>query len=99
MIEVIIRHKGSKAELGRIEIENVGGTEDEGDYSIRFGVERIAAVGVHRRGIFAFPRRKYNVLALLRQALSTLELDELELDSGDLDMNNTSTGNILNRGL
>lgn len=98
MIEVIIRHKGSKAELGRIEIENVGGTEDEGDYSVRFGVERIKAVGIHRRGFLSFPRKKYNVMALLLQALNTLEPDELELESGDLDISNVPKGNILNRG-
>lgn len=88
MIEVIIRHKGSEGELARIEIENVGvtpervGDTDEiielADYSVRFGVEKGFEVGLHQRGIFNFPRKQYNVLALLLQALNTLEPRDLE---------------------
>lgn len=84
MIEVIIRHVGSEAELGRIEIENVD-TDDGGNtatYSIRFGVEKITGVGIHQRPIFNFPRKRYNVLALLLQALNTLEERDLELGAG-----------------
>jgi len=82
MIEVIIRHQGTEVELGRIEIENVSddGAAEFGNYSVRFGVERIGSVGVHQRGILNFPRTKYNVLALLLQALNTLDPPELELD-------------------
>lgn len=85
MIEVIIRHKASKVELGRIDIENVSddGAGDFANYSVRFGVERLGAIGVHQRGISQFPRTKYNVLALLLQALNTLEPSDLELD-GDI---------------
>jgi hypothetical protein len=81
MLEVIIRHVGSEVELGRITIENL--TEGDGelaDYSIRFGVDRHEAVGVHQRAILAFPRHKYNVFGLLLQALNTLDPRELELD-------------------
>lgn len=80
MIEVIIRHAASGAELGRIEIENVGGNEENGDYSVRFGVEKIRSVGVHQRGFMNFPRKQYNVLGLLLQALSTLEPQDLQID-------------------
>ena len=96
MIEVIIRHKGSGVELGRIDIENL--TEDAdadvADYSVRFGVERIGSVGVHQRGVLAFPRKKYNVLALLRQALATLEPNELELE-GDFEKRTYKKHNML----
>ena len=81
MIEVIIRHKGADVELGRIEIENVSDSAGEmGHYSVRFAVERIGRVGLHQRGILDFPRTKYNVLALLLQALNTLVPEDLELD-------------------
>lgn len=78
MIEVIIRHVGSEVELARIEIENVSVSDDSGDYSVRFGVHKGEGLGFHQRGIFGFPRTKYNVLALLLQALNTLEPRELE---------------------
>lgn len=82
MIEVVIRHKESGAELGRIEIENVteDGQAEFANYSVRFGVERIKGVGLHRRGMLNFPRKKYNVLGLLFQALNTLEQEEMELE-------------------
>lgn len=83
MIEVIIRHKGTGAQLGKIDIENMSQSEtaEFADYSIRFGVERIKSVGVHQRGIIGFPRTRYNVLGLLLQALNTLDPSDLELDS------------------
>jgi len=81
VIEVLILHKETGTQLGRINIENVSGVDDEhGDYSVKFGVERIASVGIHRRSVLNFPRKQYNVLALLRQALNTLEPYELKLD-------------------
>lgn len=84
MIEVRITHDGE--EIGLIQIERVGDRlGGDADYSIKFGVERIASVGTHRRAMLAFPRRQYNVLALLRQALNTLEPDELKLE-GDPDV-------------
>lgn len=83
VIIVTIKHAESGALLGEIKIENVSASAgDLGDYSVRFGVEKIGAVGVHQRGIMNFPRTKFNVLALLRQALATLEEDELSL-TGD----------------
>lgn len=80
MIEVIVRHMGSETELARIEIENVSTTDDGlyGNYSVRFGVNKVGGVGLHRRGVLHFPRTKYNVLALLIQALSTLDPQDLE---------------------
>lgn len=83
MIEVIIRVKGEQFPLARVEIENLSGYGgDTADYSVRFGVDKMDGLGLHQRGIRAFPRKKYNVLALLRQALMTLEERDLELDGG-----------------
>ena len=84
MIDVIIMHRESNTELGRIIIENVSTQEDEaeGSYSVRFAVDRCGAVGVHQRGISHFPRLRYNVLALLLQALNTLDESELKLTDG-----------------
>lgn len=81
MIEVVIRNGATGQELARVHIRNLE-TEytDEADYGVKFVVERGSAVGLHRRRIFSFPRRKYNALALLRQALETLEPEELELE-------------------
>lgn len=83
MIEVIIRHKNSTVEIARIEIEHVSEDQEAeyGDYSVRYAVERIIGVGIHQRGIFHFPRTRYNVLGLLLQALNTLDPHELELDA------------------
>lgn len=81
VIEVVIRQQGTDIELGRIEIEHLSDDDGErGNYSVRFGVERIGRVGIHQRGVLGFPRKKYNVLALLLQALNTLEPSDLELD-------------------
>ena len=77
-----MRHKGTGAELARIEIENMtDGDLDFADYSIRFGVERGRGIGLYQRGIHLFPRKEYNVLALLIQALSTLSPEELKLEN------------------
>lgn len=80
VIEVTIKHVESKRELARITIENTGGTTDKGDYSIRIAADRVGAVGIIQRGVYGFPRLRYNVLALLLQALKTLDEDELRLE-------------------
>lgn len=83
MIEVRITAKGGDLELARIKIENVGGDSEHGNYSVEFAVNRaLGAVGLHRRSFDNFPRQKYNALALLRQALMTLDEKELELEDG-----------------
>lgn len=87
MIEVIIREKGSSEELAHIEIENLSGDVDYADYAIKVATEKGKSVGVHKRGLVNFPRKKYNVLALLLQALNSFEPRDLELDGnpiGDL---------------
>lgn len=85
MIEVLILHKESRTELGYIEIENISPEHPElGDYVIKFAVEKISSVGIHTRGFSKFPRKKYNVLALLLQVLNTLGEEDLEL-SGEID--------------
>lgn len=81
MIEVIIRHQESGTEIAKVTIENLTeGDSQYADYSVRFGVEKGKSVGIHSRGILGFPRQRYNVLALLLQALNTLEPRELEWD-------------------
>lgn len=89
MIEVSITSHGGKRELAKIRIENVTDYEilenpdyDHGDYSVQFVVDRCMAIGTHRRGMWGFPRTKYNVLGLLLQALNTLDPKELELEDG-----------------
>jgi hypothetical protein len=83
VIEVHITTKGGKQELGKIEIENVATYPDgTGDYSVRFAVDRVHAVGIHQRLLGNFPRLEYNVLALILQALNTLEPEELKLEDG-----------------
>lgn len=79
MLRCSITSGGS--ELCLIEIENVGGTSAEGDYAVRFISSRGTAIGIHARSLHKFQRTKYNSLALLLQALSTLEESELRLES------------------
>lgn len=79
MIEVVISDQ--HGELAKIRIENVEIHDDKtADYSIQFAVDRINAVGLYRRAVYRFPRSQLNVLALVRQALSTLEEKELRLE-------------------
>ena len=82
MIEVFVKKDGQQ--IARIQIENITNKEDLkdgfGDYEVKFAVERGNAVSMHRRLIFGFPRKRYNVLALVRQALHTLEERELYLE-------------------
>ena len=96
MIEVII--KSGRKELGRIKIEHLSGSEATfGDYSIQFGVDTGEGFAVYQRSVDHFPRKRYNVLALLRIALSALEEKELTLDA-DPDQDATSPSNLA-RGL
>ena len=83
MIEVTLT-LNNKTELGRIKIINLLEERDDdlSDYSVQFAVERCGAVGLHQRAIHDFPRTKYNVLALLFQALKTLDESELKLEDG-----------------
>lgn len=90
MIEVWITKNGEP--LATIEIKNQGvieslldGTEFA-DYSVKFGVDRGSAVGIHSRVMNLFPRNRINVLGLVRQALMLLEEKELKLEPGyDID--------------
>lgn len=67
-------------QLAEIWIRKTSGNQEHGNYSVKYAVERGMAVGVHQRGIDEFPRKRYNVLALLLQALNTLSPKELELE-------------------
>lgn len=76
-----MRHVGSNKELAKITVENVSDEAGEfGNYSVQIGVEKGKSVGIHQRGLIGFPRKKYNVLGLLLQALLTLDARELEWD-------------------
>lgn len=72
-------------ELGLVRITNLEDSDDPeyGNYSIELGVDTAAGFAVYQRSIESFPRKKFNALALLRQALNTLEEKELRLD-GDI---------------
>jgi hypothetical protein len=80
MIEVLILKNDQP--IAKIEIKNVepNSNTDYADYSVRFAVERGSAVGLHRRLFFSFPRKQLNALALVRQALMTLDEKELQLE-------------------
>lgn len=81
MIEVEIKLNGEI--LARMEIKSESlAEEDLADYSVKYAVERGSAIGLHKRMLYGFPRKRYNALALLRQALMTLEEKELELERG-----------------
>lgn len=86
MIEVRIEKKDQHL-IAKIEIENLADSDDPelGNYTIRIGVDNAQGdSAVYQRHIEAFPRTKYNVLALLLQALNTLTPEELQLaDSTD----------------
>jgi hypothetical protein len=100
MIEVYICKDGEP--LAQIEIKNTGLVHvgDLADYTVRFGVDRGSAVGVHSRTMYGFPRKHLNVLALVRQALNTLDEKELSLEPGyDPDAPEASLSSSLARGL
>ena len=86
MIEVISKKNGEP--IGYIEIKNLNTqprTPQEkpnefADYNIKYAVERGSAVGTHVRNIYGFPRKYYNVFALVLQALNTLDEKELKLE-------------------
>jgi hypothetical protein len=97
MIEVIILKNGEP--LATVEIKNVQVHSDgTADYRVLFAVERGSAVGIHRRPIFRFPRKRLNALALLRQALNTLDEKELELER-DFNPDETTVSTDLARRL
>lgn len=80
MIEVVIR--SGRKELGRIRLENVTATPTEyGDYTVQFGVDTGEGWAVYQRKVEHFARKRYNVLGLIRLALSALEEKELSLDT------------------
>jgi hypothetical protein len=79
LIEVDIRLNGEP--LGHIKILNVTERVTEfADYKVEFRVERGTALGAHKRMIYGFPRKQYNVFALILQALNTLNEKDLKLE-------------------
>ena len=83
---ITVQVKIGSWEMAHIRIENLNDSTDPeiGNYSIQFAVDTAEGVAVYQRHIEQFPRKKFNTLALLRQALQTLEEKELSLD-GDPD--------------
>jgi hypothetical protein len=70
-------------ELGRIDIEKLSQTlNGHADYSVRYAVDRVHAIGLHGRVIGGFDPFKYNVLGLLRLALENLTEEELRHEDG-----------------
>lgn len=98
MIEVIILKDDEP--LAHVQIKKVVESVDGqfADYSVKYAVERGSAVGLHQRSIDLFPRMHYNVLALVRQALLTLEPKELKLEDG-FDVDEASVSQDLARRL
>lgn len=89
MIEVSITDDSGE-ELAHIRIEKLLDRGDgTADYSIKFGVDTADGFAVYQRSIDVYPRTKYNVLGLLRLALSALDEKELFLD-GDPDQPRSS---------
>lgn len=82
MIEVKLTD--DSGELAYIKIEKEADYGDgTADYAVSFAVDRAQSqVGLHRRAVLNFPRLEYNALALLLQALNTLDASELELERG-----------------
>lgn len=87
MIEVHVSKNGEpiahieiKNETSQIVQELHGATHEYADYTVKYAVERGSAVGLHTRWIYAFPRKEFNALALVRQALNTLDEKELRLE-------------------
>lgn len=87
MIEVEIKNDG--VTLATIEItrrkdtplRNPEETSGEfADYTVKYMVERGRAGGFHKRTIYGFPRKYYNVFALVLQSLNALNQKDLKLE-------------------
>lgn len=83
MIEVKITKDGQP--IAHMEIKHIPDVEpvdlpNWATYKIKYAVERGTAVGMHTRTIYGFPRKYYNVLALVLQALNALSEKELKLE-------------------
>lgn len=82
MIVVKITDDKDGRELGVVRIERMGFSSSEfEDYSVQLGVDTGEGLATYQRSVEHFPRKKYNVLGLLRLALDTLEEKELTLDA------------------
>lgn len=85
MIEVKIEKDGvliGHIELNRFHDGPQVSQEDEGDFDSYRVVYRVwrGAQAAHRRVIYGFPRRYYNVFALVLQALNALNEKDLKLE-------------------
>lgn len=100
MIEVVITKNAGKFELARVRMTNLTSSLDPsyGDYSLEFAVNTIDGVAIYQRSVYAFPRKEYNVLGLMKLALETLDEKELSLD-GDPDGPDARHSSNLARGL
>lgn len=92
MIEVYIVQDGEP--LGHIELQHierdysaVDFKSDWSDYTVRYAVNRgDGTFGAHNRVIYGFPRKYYNVFALVLQGLTALNEKDLKLERDfDLD--------------
>lgn len=79
MIHVTI--KSGDDLLGEIEITKVTEEVSEfADYRIKYVVNRGSAMAMHQRVIYGFPRKYYNVFAIVLQALNALNEKDLKLE-------------------
>jgi len=92
MIEVVAWFgSGQNRELAHIRMENLTTSTDPeyGDYSVQIAVNTGAGVAMYQRAVHNFPRKRFNVLGLMKIALDTLNEKELYLDA-DPDAPSTS---------
>lgn len=87
MIEVYIVRNGEP--VGHIELARKSPTvpddgviiSDYSDYTVRYAIDRgDGTMGAHSRVIYGFPRKYYNSLALVLQALNALNEKDLKLE-------------------
>ena len=80
MIRVLIQEDGKP--LAELEIEQLdGGSPSSSDFSVRFASDNGGGVvDLRQRVLYGFNLAKYNVLALVSEALNLLELNEMEWD-------------------
>lgn len=104
MIEVIIKNDGRQMAHIRIKkVKAMQRTPEEkpgefADYKINYQVDRGTGAGMHVRMIYGFPRKYFNVLALVLQSLNALNEKDLKLER-DFDPDETSVPADVARGL
>ena len=84
MIHVLVTDEGGVK--GEMRIERVSPSSAPGldDYSVEFAADSGAGwVDAKRRMLYGFNTKKYNVLALVSEALNVLEFKDMEMTDAD----------------